>query len=274
MVHCAARAEDWGPRAQFWAANVEGTQQLLGCATQAGVRRFIHIGTEAALFDGHDLDDVDESHPCPTRHRFAYSETKAEAERLVLDADQPGFTTLCLRPRLVWGPGDQSVLPTLIDTANRGAFAWVDGGQARTSTTHVGNLVHAVQQSIEHGRGGQAYFVADETNATLRDFLSRLAATAGVVLPDRSVPGWVLRPAATVVETLWAWLRPSTRPPLTRFAAAMMSRTVTVQTTKAEDELGYRPPITVEDGMAQLEAQSGGRGHRGAVEDQVPQARR
>lgn len=256
VVHCAARAEDFGTRQQFWEANVDGTRQLLEVARAAGVRRLIHIGTEAALFDGHDLEAIDEAQPYPARQRFFYSESKAEAERLVLAADAPGFTTLSLRPRLVWGPGDRSVLPTLLDTVERGAFAWIDGGRARTSTTHVANLVHAVELALERGRGGQAYFVADDEESTLREFLGRLVATRGVALPVRSVPGAVLRPLSRVVEAVWAWLRPGRRPPITSFAAAMMSRTVTVRTDKARRELGYAPPMTVAEGLAALSAEA------------------
>lgn len=252
VVHCAARAEDWGTRAQFWAANVEGTTQLLEVARRAGVRRFVHIGTEAALFDGHALAAIDEARPYPARHRFPYSESKAEAERRVLAADAPGFTTLSLRPRLVWGPGDRSVLPTLLDTVERGAFAWIDGGRALTSTTHVDNLVHAVELALERGRGGQAYFVADDGERTLREFLARLVATRGVTLPERSVPGGLLRPLARAVEVAWAWLQPGRRPPITSFAASMMSRTVTVRTDKARRELGYAPRVTVDEGLAAL----------------------
>jgi len=252
VVHCAARAEDWGTRQQFWEANVEGTRQLLEVARRAGVARFVHIGTEAALFDGHALEGVDETWPYPERQRFFYSESKAEAERLVLAADAPGFVALSLRPRLVWGPGDRSVLPSLLDTVQRGAFAWIDGGRARTSTTHVANLVHAVELALERGRGGQAYFVADDGERTLREFLARLVATRGVTLPERSVPGWLVRPLARLVETTWAWLRPGRRPPITSFAASMMSRTVTVRTDKARRELGYAPCVTVDDGLAAL----------------------
>jgi nucleoside-diphosphate-sugar epimerase len=256
VVHCAARVEDWGTRQQFREANVDGTRQLLEVARAAGVQRFVHIGTEAALFCGHDLVAVDETEPYPPRHRFHYSESKAEAERLVLAADAPGFTTLSLRPRLVWGPGDRSVLPMLLDTAARGAFAWIDGGRARTSTTHVANLVHAVERALVHGRGGQAYFVADDGESTLREFLTRLVATRGVVLPERSVPGALLRPLAGAIERAWAWLRPGRRPPITSFAASMMSRTVTVRTDKARRELGYAPVVTVEDGLAELAAEA------------------
>lgn len=255
VIHCAAFVEEWGTREQFWSVNVEGTRQLLDAARQAGVRRFIHIGTEAALFDGHDLIDVDESHPYPERQRFLYSETKAEAERVVLAASGPDFTTISLRPRFVWGPRDQSVLPAILRMAEAGRFVWIDGGRARTSTTHVANLVHAVGLALERGQGGQAYFVADAGEISMREMLTRLAATRGVTLPSRSIPGKVARAIAAAAEKIWLVFRLPGQPPLTRFTAAMMSSSVTVRTDKARAELGYEPVIRVEDGLAVLAAE-------------------
>ncbi|MBX7083216.1 MAG: NAD-dependent epimerase/dehydratase family protein [Nannocystaceae bacterium] len=254
IVHCAARAEDWGTRAQFWDVNVEGTRQLLEAARAASVPRFIHLGTEAALFTGRDLVDVDETFPYPQRHRFLYCETKAEAERLVLAANRDGMTTISLRPRLVWGPRDKTILPSLLDTVRRGGFAWIDGGRHSTSTVHVANVVAGVERALEHGRGGEAYFLADDERSSIRDFLTRLVATAGVTLPERALPGAIARGAAAVVEGLWRVVRPGRRPPLSRLAAAMMSCTVTVVTDKAKRELGWSPVITVADGLAAMSA--------------------
>ena len=254
VIHAAAKVEDWGDREDFWQANVEGTRQLLEVAAAAGVDRFIHIGSEAALFRGDALVDVDEAEPYPKRQRFAYSETKAAAERLVLGANSPGMTTISLRPRLVWGPGDQTVLPEILRMAESGAFSWLDGGRWRTSTTHVDNLVVAVERALVAGRGGEAYFVADAEVSTIRDFLEELAATHGVDLGDRSVPGAVARPLGRAIEGLWRLFRRPGKPPLTAFAAAMMSRTITVSTAKAEAELGYAPAISVRAGMEALKA--------------------
>jgi nucleoside-diphosphate-sugar epimerase len=252
VVHCAAFVEEWGTREQFWSTNVDGTRQLLDVAKRAGVKRFIHISTEAMLFDGHDLVDVDETHPAPQRQRFLYSETKAESERLVLEANAPGFTTLALRPRFIWGPRDETVLPTILRMAREGRFAWIDGGRARTSTTHIANLVHAVALSLERGQGGQAYFIADDGERTMREMLTRLAATQGVTLPTRSIPGKLARVLAAMTEGAWQLLRRASPPPLTRFTAAMMSSNVTVRTAKARAELGYEPVISVDEGLAGL----------------------
>jgi hypothetical protein len=252
VVHAAAFVSEWGTREQFWAANVEGTSQLLEAARQAGVRRFIHIGTEAALFDGRDLVDIDEDHPYPTRQRFLYSETKAEAERRVLAANGAGLTTIVLRPRLVWGPRDTSVRAAIVEAAKAGRFAWVGGGRALTSTVHVANLAHAIALALERGRGGQAYFIADDGTRTLREFLTAYLDAGGVALGSRQVPTPIARLAAAVVEGIWRLFRRTTPPPLTRFSAAMMGATITVRTDKARRELGYAPILTVDEGLRAL----------------------
>ncbi|WP_437817051.1 NAD-dependent epimerase/dehydratase family protein [Sorangium sp. So ce1078] len=255
VVHCAAYVEEWGTRAQFWEANVEGTARALEAARAAGVRRFVHVGTEAVLFDGRDLIDVDETHPYPEKQRFLYSETKAEAERRVLAANDPGgMVTVSVRPRFVWGPRDTSVLPVVLRMAREGSFAWLDGGGARTSTTHVANLVHALLLALERGQGGRAYFVADDGTRTMREFLTALARRHGVELPGRSVPSAVALPLATAIEGAWRLLGVRRAPPMTRFAVAMMSRSVTVKTDRARAELGYAPVLGVEEGLEQLAA--------------------
>lgn len=252
VVHCAARAEEWGTREQFVSANVDGTTQMLAAARGAGVRRFVHIGTEAALFDGHELVDIDESQPYPARQRFLYSETKAEAERRVLAANAPDFLTMSLRPRLVWGPRDASVLPAVVRMARGGQWSWLDGGKHRTSTVHVANVAHAVALSLVAGKGGEAYFIVDDGTRTVRDFLTALAATEGVALPGRTIPGAVARPLSSVVEGTWRLFGLRGVPPMTRFAIAMMSRTVTVRGDKARRDLGYEPVIDVEAGLAPM----------------------
>ncbi len=254
FVHCAAFVEEYGTRQQFFEANVEGTRNALEAARAAGVRRFVFVGTEAALFDGGDLIAVDESHPYPERHRFLYPETKAEAERLVLAANGPSFTTISVRPRFVWGPRDTSVLPAVLRMAADGSFAWLDGGTQRTSTCHVGNLVHALVLALDHGEGGRAYFVTDGRERSMRETLGSLAGTRGVRLPTRSVPSALMRPLAGLVEGLYRLFGVRRTPPVTAFAIAMMSASVTVRDDRARAELGYAPIVTIEEGLRELAA--------------------
>lgn len=101
VVHCAAYVEDWGPWRDYWRYNVDATKRMLRAARGAGVKRFVHIGTEAALFYGQDMRDVDESYPLALHSPFPYSRTKAYAEQAVRAASDPqhGFETIVVRPR-------------------------------------------------------------------------------------------------------------------------------------------------------------------------------
>jgi nucleoside-diphosphate-sugar epimerase len=252
VIHCAAFVKQWGTREQFWNANVEGTRQLLQVARQAGARRFIHIGTEAALFHGQHMRDIDERYPYPEHTPFLYSETKAAAEKLVLAANAPGFATLSIRPRFVWGPGDQTILPVVEAMVKSGQFRWIDGGRALTSTTHIANLVHGVELALERGNGGNAYFVIDEGVTPMREFLTALLRTRQLTAPAKTIPGWLARTLGTATEAAWRAMGKKSDPPLTAFAASMASRDCTITSDKARRELGYEPVISRSEGLREL----------------------
>lgn len=118
--HLAAHLGEWGPWADFERGNTEGTRNVLDACAEAGVRRFVHCGTEAALMAGEPLVNIDESAPLRPDSRAPYPATKAQAERAVRDANREGFETVALRPRLVWGKGDTTLLPEMVETVEAG----------------------------------------------------------------------------------------------------------------------------------------------------------
>jgi hypothetical protein len=250
VLHCAAFVDDWGPAEAWYEGNVVGTKNVLAAAKQAGVRRFIHIGTEAALVHGQDIDGADESYPLAPDSPYPYCATKAQAEALVRGANGEDVETIVLRPRFVWGPGDNTLLPKIVAMADR--WRWIDGGRARTSTTHVDNLVHAIVLALTHGEPGEAYFVLDDGETTMKAMVSGMAASRGVSLPDKSVPGWLASAIGWTSESLWRLLPLRGSPPVTRHAAMVMARTCVLVDDKARRELGYRPVISRDEGLRTL----------------------
>lgn len=252
VIHCAAFVEQWGPRDAWKRFNVDGTTRMLAAAREAGVKRFIHIGTEAALFHGQHLRGVDETYPLAPHSPYPYSSTKAQAEQLVRDANAPGFETIVLRPRFIWGPGDTTLLPVIEAMAKSGQFMWVNGGRAMTSTTHIDNLVHAIELALTKGRAGEAYFILDNGVRPMREMMSGMAASRGITLGDKSVPGWVADALGATCETLWRVFPMKGEPPLTRFGAMIMSRDAILKDDKARAEMGYAPVMSVEEGLRAL----------------------
>lgn len=252
--HLAARVADWGPWEEFVRGNVEGTRNALAGCREAGVRRFVHCGTEAALMAGEPLVHVDETAPLRPDSRAPYPATKAMAEQAVREANGEQLETVVLRPRFVWGAGDTTLLPTMIEMVRRGRFAWVGGGRNLTDTTNVANVVEGLLLAAERGTPGEAYFVTDGEPVVFREFISRMLETQGVEPPDRTLPAWAAGPLATVSEAAWRLLPLKGTPPMTRFASWILTQECTIDISKARRELGYEPVLTREQGLAELEA--------------------
>jgi nucleoside-diphosphate-sugar epimerase len=252
--HLAAHVADWGPWEEFERGNVEGTRNALAGCEEAGVRRFVHCGTEAALMAGDPLVDVDETAPLRPDSKAPYPATKAKAEQAVRDANRDGFETVVLRPRFVWGAGDTTLLPQMVSMVEKGRFAWVGGGQNVTDTTHVRNVVEGLVLAGERGAAGEAYFVTDGEPVVFRDFVSQLLETQRVEPPDRTLPAWIVGPLATVSESAWRLLPLRGSPPMTRFTSWVLTQDCTIDISKARRELGYEPIVSREEGLAELRA--------------------
>jgi nucleoside-diphosphate-sugar epimerase len=250
--HAAAKVEDWGDPAEFERINVRGTENALAACREAGVRRFVHVGTEAALMAGKPLVNVNEEAPLRPDSPALYSSSKAKAEQRVRAANADGFETVVIRPRFVWGRGDTTLLPTLVELVRSGGFRWVGGGRHLTDTTHVDNTVEGLVLGATKAPAGSVYFVTDGERVVFRDWLSQFLGTQGVSIPDKSVPVPVARVAAVAGERAWRLLRRPGSPPLTRFAFWVSSQECTIDISRARDELGYRPVRTREEGLAEL----------------------
>lgn len=252
--HAAAALGDWGRREEFERVNVAGSANVVAACRAAGVARLVHVGTEAALMHGQPLVGVTEETALAPDSPALYSATKARAEQVVLAGSRDGLETVVVRPRLVWGAGDTTILPGLIDAVRSGRFRWIAGGRHLTSTTHVANVLEGLMLGAERGRPGRAYFVTDGEPVVFRDFVCDLLATQDVDVPDREAPAALVRALAAVGETVFGALRIRRPPPVTRLAYWLTALETTIDITRAREELGYRPVMSIPDGMAELQA--------------------
>jgi nucleoside-diphosphate-sugar epimerase len=252
--HLAAHLGDWGDWKEFESGNVDGTENALAACAAAGVRRFVHCGTEAALMAGQPLVQVDEEAPLRPDSRAPYPATKARAELAVRRANSSGFETLTVRPRFVWGKGDTTLLPEMVRTVKAGQWAWVGGGRNVTDTAHVDNVVEGFLLAAEKGRPGEAYFVTDGEPVVFREFVTAMIETQGVEPPDRSLPAWTASPLARISEAAWKVLPLPGQPPMTTFRSWILTQECTIDISKARRELGYEPIVSHEQGLAELRA--------------------
>jgi nucleoside-diphosphate-sugar epimerase len=257
VYHSAARVLDYGSRRDFHEANVAGTARLLEAARKNGVRRFVFVSSPSVVGDGRDQLDVDESYPYPASFLNLYSETKAEAEKLVLRANGTGIVTCAVRPRAVWGPRDRhgympKILARLADRRMRDLSG---GREIRASLCYCENAAQAcVLAAVAPGAGGRAYFVTDREVVDVWEFMGTVARTFGVPAVGRKVSPAVLRILVEIVHALWkipvlGHRRP---PPVSRYSVSLLTRSSTYDTSAARRDLGYEPRVTQSEGLERL----------------------
>jgi nucleoside-diphosphate-sugar epimerase len=257
VYHSAARVLDYGSRDQFWDANVVGTERLLEAARRNGASRFVFVSSPSAVMTGEDQFDIDESQPYPERYLNRYSETKAAAERLILAADSPGFTTCAIRPRGVWGPRDRhGFLPKLVAKMLAGKLPDLSGGRTvYTSLCYCQNAAQACLLAARSDRvGGKAYFVADGETTDVWALIAEVGRLFGAQPPTRTVSPAFRDVLVEAVELVWRlpFIAHRYSPPLSRYSAALLTRSTTYDTGAAARDFGYRPTVDQRTGLHAL----------------------
>jgi nucleoside-diphosphate-sugar epimerase len=143
VFHVAAKAGIWGPYQDFYRANVVGTRNVIDACRQHGVRRLVYTSSPSVVFDGHDMEGVDESVPYPRHFHAPYPQTKAEAEIMVLRSNGPELATVALRPHLIWGPEDNHLVPRILLRGRQGALRRIGDRPCLVDTIYIDNAASA-----------------------------------------------------------------------------------------------------------------------------------
>jgi nucleoside-diphosphate-sugar epimerase len=257
VVHTAAKAGVWGPERDYFRANVLGTRNVVAACRAHGVRTLVYTSSPSVVAGHHDLNGVDESVPYPAHHLAAYPRTKAQAEREVLAANGSDLATVALRPHLIWGPGDPHLVPRLLARARAGRLRRIGDGSNRIDTTFIENAAAAHLLALDRLRtgaacAGRAYFIAQGEPLPLWEFVNRVLALAGLPPVRRSIPAGRAYALGAVAEVVYRVLRLPGEPPLTRFVAHELSSSHWLDLTAARRELGYRPAVSLEEGLRRL----------------------
>jgi nucleoside-diphosphate-sugar epimerase len=257
VCHVAAKAGVWGPFAEYHRANVVGTQHVIDACRQHGVGRLVYTSSPSVVYAGHDECGVDESVPYPATYLTHYPRTKAEAERLVLAANGPQLATVSLRPHLIWGPGDNHLLPRLLAKARAGKLRRVGPGTNIVDTTYIDNAVHAHVAALDRlspdaACAGRTYFIANDQPRPLWELIDQMLACGDAPPVTRGISATAAYAVGGMLELIYGALRLSAEPPMTRFVARQLATSHWYDLTAAKRNLGYSPIVTVDDGLARL----------------------
>lgn len=257
VFHVAAKAGIWGSYDEFYRANVTGTINVLSACRANGIGRLVYTSSPSVVFDGRDVEGGDESLPYPAHYEAHYPMTKALAEQIVLDANSADLATVSLRPHLIWGPGDNHLVPRIIAKGRAGKLRRIGNRPCLVDTVYVDNAADAhllaADRLLPGGSvAGKAYFISNGEPLPLWEMVNRILAAAGLPPETRSISPRVAYTAGTICEAFWKLLHLSGEPPMTRFVAKELATAHWFKIDAARRDLGYQPRVSILEGLEQL----------------------
>lgn len=257
VIHTAAKAGVWGAYEAYYDPNVRGTQNVIAACRRQQVGLLVHTSSPSVVFNGADMEGVDESTPYPDRFHAPYPETKALAEKAARAAAGPHLRTVCLRPHLIWGPGDPHLVPRILARARR--LRRVGDGTNRVDTIYIDNAAEAHLLALDRlGQrpeiSGRVYFISQDEPIPLWKLIDRILAAGGKPPLTKAISPKAASRAGAFCEWLYRTLRLAGEPPMTRFVAAELATSHWFDISAARRDLGYAPKVSIDEGLERLAA--------------------
>jgi nucleoside-diphosphate-sugar epimerase len=258
VFHTAAKAGIWGLEREYHQTNVQGTRNVINACRAAGARQIIFTSSPSVVFNGRDLEGVDETAPYSGRFEAAYPRTKAISERMILESNSGELATIALRPHLIWGPGDNNLLPRIIARARAGQLRRIGRRNPLIDPIYIENAAEAhllAAERLEPGSpiSGKTYFITQGETIPLWDMIDRLLNAAKVGPVRRSISRPLALAAAGLLEAAYRLSGRRDEPPMTRFLARQLSTTHWFRIDAARRDLNYEPRVSIAEGLQRLE---------------------
>jgi nucleoside-diphosphate-sugar epimerase len=252
--HIASKVAMWGHWQDFHNINVVGTQNLVKACKRQHVSRFIYTSTPSVVFQSSSIHG-DESLPYAKNSYSLYAKSKIQAESFVLSQKSNDFHVTSLRPHMIFGPGDQNIIPGLLKAADQKRLKIIGSGDNLVDVTYVTNVVDAhlcaFSKIVEapHTISGEAFFIG-QGPVKLWDFINDVLVLYDKRPIKKKVPFSVAFSVGALFELFYKILGIFNHDPqMTRFVALQLSKDHYYNHDKAKRLLGWQPKVTLQQAL-------------------------
>eukprot|EP01083_Nonionella_stella_P008979 26025_1 len=267
VFHCAALTDPWAPPSLYENVNVNGTANIIRACHECNITQLVYTSSSSVVLDGTDCQNGDESmkYVAKKNHLNAYSYSKHKAEEKVLLAnntkcvnDKYELLTCALRPHCIFGPRDTHFISQIIHKARAGKISHMIGeGHNITDFTYIDNVVHAhvlASKCLNKSTplaAGQVYFITNGEPTLFWSFLGAILQQLGCPRPTKYISYNVAYAIALIMEFIYmvfGWIF-GWKPIITRQMVCMMACHHWFSHAKATRDLGYKPIVTLDQGI-------------------------
>ena len=262
VIHLASLAHQVGEegeaiRQRFRQINVEGTRRLAEAAAIARLPgRFCFVSSIGAVTTFSEVP-VSENTPCAPDSD--YGRSKLEAEEAVKEVlGQAGVSWTIVRPTLVYGPGNPGNMARLLRLIRTGLPLPLSGIQNRRSFVFVSNLADALIHALGHPAAeGKALLVHDGRAISTPELLRMLGKASGRRVRLFPCPMALLHALARAGD-LVHWIAGRSIG-LDTYSVDRLTGSLAVDSEAVYAELGWKPPVSMEEGLCRTFAAEAGK---------------
>ncbi len=254
VYHSAALADEWISYEEAYRVNVEGTKNLLECAREAGIKRFVFISSLAVL-GLRDHFGTKADAPCH-KSGDSYIDTKIDAEQLVMKYyKEYGLPITIVRPGFVFGPRDYKLMPRISEKLRSKKVMLIGTGKTTINAVYIENLTDAIILAARSDKAvGQKYNVTNDSRMTIEDFISMAADVWGLEKPKKYVPRFIASLSCNLLTGLFRLIRSKNPPPVTKTHIKFLAFNLDFDIMKTKEDLGYSPRISIKEGLERTRA--------------------
>ena len=246
VIHAAALSTVWGKWNNFYKVNVLGTRNIVEICEKQGLK-LVFVSSPSIYAGAKDQLDVKENEAPKDNNLNFYIKSKIMAENIIKNSK---LNYMIIRPRGLFGIGDTSIIPRLLDLNKKMGIPLFADGKQKVDVTCVENVAYALRLALENEKySRQTYNITNDEPIEFKEILTLFFNEMGT---EGKYLKWNYRPILTLVsilEKIYKLFGIEKEPPLTKYTLYLMRYSQTLNIDKAKKELGYYPQISVLEGV-------------------------
>ena len=250
VIHAAALSTVWGKWQDFYDSNVLGTENVIKFCLKNNVRRLIYVSSPSVYSAKFDRFNIKEEDFDKNNKLNFYIKSKILAENLINKIDNQKLETVIIRPRGLFGIGDTSLVPRLINANSKIGIPLFNDGKNIVDITCVENVAYSLRLAMEKEEAnGNIYNITNGDPTEFKNILDKLFTELEERANYRKMNINLMYFVASVIELFYKLFRIYKEPMITKYTIATLGYSQSLNIEKAKKDLDYNPKITLEEGI-------------------------
>ena len=250
VIHAGALSSAWGKWEDFYSSNVIGTDNIAKMCLKYNIKRLVYISSPSVYTEKKDKLNIKENEVDEKNELNYYIKTKIMSEKLLQDYIQKGLYTVIFRPRGLIGIGDPSLIPRLLNANSKIGIPIFNDGKNLVDITCVENGAYACVLALNtENINGEIFNITNGEQTKFKDILEKFLNSIDEKPKYLKLPFGVLYGVACITEKIYKTFNIAKEPTLTRYTVCTLGFSQTLNIDKAKEKLGYKPKITLEEGI-------------------------